>query len=641
MNRIIRTIIAVILIAIITVAAISITQDIGKKLRLDVTEKKLYTLSQGSKDILAKLNQPIKMKFYYTRTAAMKGPDNIRFFNDYAAFVQSLLQEYVTQSGGMVELEIIDPRPFSPDEAAAMRQGLKRIPMSEDENFIFGLVVQTQFGASKSLEMFQPERQSFVEYDISYLLDTTITRKKKVVGVLSSLLVMGDDVTGYMAQMMAMQGKQPRPAWTIIEQIKQKYEVKAVAADCENISNIDILLVIHPKQLPEKTLYAIDQFVLEGGNTIVCVDPHCLIDKPDRQKLMRGQPQSSSSNLESLFEKWGLRMQEYRFAGDRKLAISAQMNVDQGPENIIGFLGLDKKECFNQENIITAQLNDVRMIFAGTLDVVSEPNGPEVQATALLSTTNRGNNWSVSSPYELMMPNPKAMMDKFFDGIKPVNMGYLITGKFKSAFPDGVTVQDDPNVAPVKLTGIAEATGNCAVVVFSDVDFITDMLAYQKSFFGMAPQRDNATLLINAIDQLGGSSELISIRSKGNFRRGFHVIEEIELKAQQETKQQEDTINAQIAQFQSELQKMINDNQQQGVIGSEIIVRKQQLEEQLYQQQLKLRKVKNEKRKNIESLKDRLRNFNTLPGPILTLVIAVILGIRRSVKKRHYISSTR
>ena len=278
MSRTIRAIIAVIFVLLITFSAISICQNLGKRLKVDVTDQKLYTLSAGTRSILAKLNQPIKLKLYYAKTAAMKGPDQIKYFNNYYEFVKALLEEYVAASKGMVALEIIDPRPFSDDEMEAARYGLKRFPITDEENFFFGLVVQTQFGVEKSIPFFSPDRQNFVEYDISSLVDTAITRQKKNIGVLSSLPVMGE-VSDYMAQMMLMQGQQPKMAWTIIEHLRQKYEVKDIPADTNEINDVDVLLVIHPKNLPDQTLFAIDQFVLKGGRTIICVDPYCYADQ--------------------------------------------------------------------------------------------------------------------------------------------------------------------------------------------------------------------------------------------------------------------------------------------------------------------------------------------------------------------------
>ncbi len=282
MNRTITTVIAVILIAVIVFSAVSISQDLLKKVRFDVTDQKLYSLSDGTRAILSRLNQPIKMKLFYTRTAAMKARDQIRFFNNYAYFVETLLNEYATQSKGMVQLEVIDPRPFSDEEADALRYGLQRIPMSEEEGFIFGLVLQTQFGVTKTIPFFSPNRENFVEYDISYLIDTAVRRQKKIVGVISSLPVMGEDVSGYMAQMMAIQGRQPQGPWTIIKQLRTKYEVKKIETDTDTIEGIDLLLIVHPRNFSQKTLFAIDQFILKGGRVIAFIDPYCYVDQPQQ-----------------------------------------------------------------------------------------------------------------------------------------------------------------------------------------------------------------------------------------------------------------------------------------------------------------------------------------------------------------------
>ena len=221
MNRTIRAIIAVIFVGVIMFCAISIAHNFGESIRLDVTDRKLYTLSDGTKTILGKLRQPIKMKLFYTKTAVRKAPDQIRVYNNYYFFVEALLKEYTKASKGMVELEIVDPRPYSDEEAEALRYGIQKFPMTEEENFFFGLTVQTQYGAVKTIPFFAPDRQNFLEYDITYLLDTVTARQKKRIGVLSSLPVMGDEASGYLAQMMAMQGQQPRPAWTIIQQLWQ------------------------------------------------------------------------------------------------------------------------------------------------------------------------------------------------------------------------------------------------------------------------------------------------------------------------------------------------------------------------------------------------------------------------------------
>jgi len=645
MNRTIRAILGVIFVGIITFSAISISQNIGKYLKIDITDRKLYTLSEGTKSILSKVRQPIKMKLYYTKTAAMKGSDQIRYFNNYYLFVRSLLEEYSNVSGGMIQLEVIDPRPFTDDEADAFRYGLRGIAMSEDESFFFGLVIQTQFGVTRVVPFFSPDRENFIEYDISYLIDTGTRRQKQTIGVLSSLGVMGDEVSGYMAQMMRMQGQQPRGPWTIIEQLRGKYQVQKIKTDVEEITGVDILLVIHPKKLPEKTLFAIDQFVLKGGRAIVCIDPHCFADQPQRQMQMMPQPQQKrNSNLKMLLGNWGLEMPDNTFAGDRNLALTAPLGPSQRAQKIIGLLGLTQK-CFNQENVVSANLNLVQIFLAGVLKEteIVDTKDEQVERTPLISTTARGNSWTANQ-FELMMPDQTSLMKKFIDGSEPVHMGYLVTGRFKSSFPEGIEIKDetDPNSQPRHLTGLAKASTDCAVAVFSDVDFISDAMAYRTLPLGLGkvPIGDNASLLLNTVDDLAGSADLISIRSRGNFRRPFTVVDRIEAEAEKETAEEERRINAEIASFQQELNKIVTTAQEdkENIIGSSILQKRKELESNLYKAQTRLRDVNRQKRRQKEKLGRTLRNLNTLPGPVLTLLVVVVLGLWRGTKKKHYIS---
>ncbi len=656
MNTALRMTIGVLLILIITFSAITVCQNTAKWFKIDVTEQRVYTLSQGTKSILGKLNQPITAKLYFAKTASFKGPDQIRFFNNYYEHVRALLDEYVSVSKGKFKLDIIDPRPFSTDEEEAIRYGLKRFPITQEENFFFGLVVQTQFGVEKTIPFFSPDRQNFLEYDISYLIDNAVTRQKKVVGVMSSLAVMGDDVTGYMAQMMAMQGQQPKPSWAVIDHLKKQYEVKKVEADVNDINDVDILLVVHPKDFSEKTQFAIDQFVLRGGRTILCVDPHCYVDRPARPPMGMQQqaPPKQDSNLPRLLETWGLEMPASTFAGDAELAMLASGGPNSRPQKLIGYLRL-VPGCFNTESVITAQLNDVKFPFAGALRVLDagDPNdssAPKLTHTPLLQTTARGNTWKVSSPYELAYLDPERLRQKFVPGTEKVNMAYLVSGKFPSSFPDGITLdiqQEDPNDPNSTITiqetktGLTVSEDDSVVVVISDADFISDSLAYQDSFFGKMVVGDNSSLLLNCIEDLCGSSDLISIRSRGSFQRPFEKVDEIEKQAEAETAAEVEKLNALIAGYNQQLQSLVASAQKEGdaeVIGSDIVTQRRDLEINVHQAQRQLNEVKLKRRERIEQLGNSLRQWNMLAAPAVILLAAVVLGTRRSLRKRHYIS---
>ena len=651
MNRTARSLLAIFFIAVIAVSAISITQNLGRSLRFDITEQRIYSLSDGTKAILAGLNQPVTVKLFYTKTAAMKAPDQIRFYNNYYTFVRALLAEYAAQSNGNLKLEVIDPRPFSEEELAAIRYGLRRFPITQEENFFFGLVVQTEFGATRIIDFFTPDRQQFVEYDISYLIDTAVTRQKKRLGVLSALPVMGD--SGYMAQMMQMQGQQPKQKWGIVSHLEQKYEVVSIPSDADAIEEVDLLLVIHPKEMSERTQFAIDQFVMRGGRAVIVVDPHCVIDMPDPMSRMQGLERSAASNLPRLLKAWGLEMPENTFAGDRELAVEGSTAPNRRPEKILGILRLQgAKGCFNQEYVVSANLNEVTVMFPGVLNIAEASAAAGLEYVPVMSTTSKGNTWRINSPHELMMPDYAEFMRRFIDGSKPVTMGYRVSGRFKSAFPDGIEVaaeaadaeqkeQSDEAPKAERITGLTEATEPGAVVVLADVDFISDIVAYQRTFFGLTTVGDNSALVLNTLEDLSGSANLISIRSRGNFKRPFTRVDAIEAQADAETAEEEAKIVAQIKGFEQQLNERIRslEGENKGeLINQTILEEKRSIELQLLEAERRLRDVKMHKRERIEGLKVQLRNFCTLPGPALTLLIAVALGIYRSVRRRYYIS---
>lgn len=660
MNRMLRAIIGACLVLIIGFSAISVCQSIGSSWKIDVTSEKQYTLSAGTRNILSKISQPVTAKLFYARTAALKGPDQIQFFNNYYEYVQSLLNEYVSVSNGMVKLEVIDPRPFSDEEEQAIQFGLRQYRVSEDESFFFGLVMQTEFGVEKVIPFFSPDRQNFIEYDISSLIDSAISRQKGRIGIISSLPVMGD--SDYMAAMLQRQGQKAKPSWTFVEHLRKKYEVTEIPTDVNDINNVDVLLIIHPKKLPQQALFAIDQYVLKGGRTVICVDPYCFSDNSNRMSggMMLGSDTSQASDLNVLMKTWGIEMPEGEFAGDRKLAESRALSQTGPVQPIIGLLDLTR-DCFNRNNVITAQLNDVRVLFSGVLNVVTDPNKPEdknskIERTPLIMTTNKGNTFEVSSPYELLALNPPALMQRFVDGTKPVMMGYFLSGRFKSSFPDGVEIEvpndkikssdksSDPNQPKTlkkKITGLKEAAENCAVAVFSDVDFISDVLAYQDFMgFGKAVVGDNAALLFNTIDDLTGSSDLISIRSRGNFKRPFTVVDEIEKKAEADSSQQLTLIDAEIAGYNTKLQAILSSTGkgQEELLSDKIKQERRDLEDKIYNANKKKREINKVKLDKIEHLGTKLQRANTLAAPIVVLLIAIVLWLWRSMRNRHYIT---
>jgi ABC-type uncharacterized transport system involved in gliding motility auxiliary subunit len=259
-----------------------------------------------------------------------------------------------------------------------------------------------------------------------------------------------------------------------------------------------------------------------------------------------------------------------------------------------------------------------------------------------------------------MIMDPSLLMGKFIDGdgVNPVHMAYLVTGRFKSSFPEGIEIEvdsseegpseegADPNdnkKTMRRITGLTEATEVCAVAVFADVDFISDMLAYRNYFvFGKVPNGDNAALILNTIDDFGGSSDLISIRSRGNFRRPFVVVNRIETEAEAETAKELLTIEVKIAGFNRELQSIIASAKEgeEEVVGSSILQKRRDLELEIQRANREKRVIQMKRREQIDSLGGKLQMANTLIAPAVILIIAILVSVRRNIRKRHYISHT-
>jgi ABC-2 type transport system permease protein len=371
-------------------------------------------------------------------------------------------------------------------------------------------------------------------------------------------------------------------------------------------------------------------------------------------------------------------MPKNTFAGDRRLAVEAAVNRDQRPEKIIGYLNLEPG-CFNKDSVITTNLNQVRVLFAGALKELdltkksepakgTDPNKPQdekqtaqtptIQRTPLIMTTAMGNAWTIANAYELMFPDPAKLMGRFIDGTEPVKMGYLVTGRFKSSFPQGIEIEveakdadadkkdkdadpNKPKMVKKHVTGLTEATADCAVIVFSDVDFLTDQMAYANSFFGKMTVGDNAALLVNAVEELGGSGDLISIRSRGNYKRPFTVVDKVEQEAERETADEVSLINLQIEGFNQKLQELVSSakgEDKEAVVGDAIVQQKRDLELKIHTAQRQLRAVQAKRRERIEQLGSNLKMLDVVSIPAVVMVIALVLGTWRGVRRRHYIS---
>ena len=305
---------------LIMVFSIYIGSTLTKSAKVDLTQEGLYSLSEGSINILKKLRSPVNLTLYYSKTAANKGTEGIRAFNNYFEYVQDLLREYVSYSGNNLTLKVIDPRPDTKDEEAALSHGLKKFHLTETERYFFGLVAEGEGGNEKVIEFFDPQKQGKIEYELTKLIYQANKPKKKRVGILSSLKVVAPPTTPFMAQMMRRQGRPVEESWHVVNMLREFYDVEEINMDSSDYSSFDVVVVIHPKDLKPKPLFALDQFVLKGGKVLVLVDPMSIADQMTNPPMPGAQGGNYSSDLYQLFKQWGLEFDGTKVAGDRFLS---------------------------------------------------------------------------------------------------------------------------------------------------------------------------------------------------------------------------------------------------------------------------------------------------------------------------------
>jgi ABC-type uncharacterized transport system involved in gliding motility auxiliary subunit len=654
-----RSSLAVVLILLITFCGTFLVSEWTRSLgRVDTTETGVYSLSEGTGRILARLQKPLTMKFFYSKDLVDRlGVDQLRDLNNYYYYVRDLLRTYERSSGGKLRLVEFDPQPFSDAEQEADRLKIRRIWDVQDAGLYFGMAVTSETGAEEAIDLFDPRNQSQVEYQVSEAIELATKPKKKTLGVLSSLDITGGGMTDMMRQMMQMQGRPVTEPWGIVEMLRRFYEVSDVAADATEIDpELDYLLVVQPKGLSEGTLYAIDQFVMRGGKLIACVDPFAPIGDPaprDPQNPFGGGHDSSSS-LNRLLEAWGVTVPADKFVGDQNLMQA--MPTRRGRTNLVTFLDLNLQAGGGEglginpdEPVARGLARQLLAYFPGSVQAAAEvPDG--VTFAPFLRTTAEGNAFAVGDRYMLSMPggpDPQRINADFRPGASPVAIAGRITGVLPSAFPGGKpsSPEADEDADPAEdepaetdeakdEAHLATSTEPNTVVVIADVDMLADGLCFQRALGALLPITSNPDFVVNVIDFVAGSTDLMSVRSRGKFDRPFTVIDEIERRADLDTQQKVAAINADIQAFEQELSGMRSqaDETNVGVLRGEAMQKQQDLERQIREKRRELDRVQKQKNDEIESLETTTRVLNTVGLPLVVLVVGLLLAVARRGK---------
>jgi len=590
-------------------------------IRWDATENRIYSLSEGTKHILADLTQPVDIQFYYNKNSN-NIPNEMKL---YATRVRDFLTEYERASHGKIKVEMYDPKPDSDEEEWAQKYGLHAIQTSTGEKIYCGLVFLAADQVGK-IEFLDPGKEELLEYDITRAIQRLENPKRKVIGVISGLPVFGNPAYARMGQPGA------GAEWLFITELKKTYEVKEIPLSSVAIDPApDLLLIIHPKNISKKLQYAVDQYVLSGGNAIVFVDPYCISDT-SRQSYMG----PASSSLPTLFKAWGISFDPSKVVVDfdQTTPVRTRDNrVEQSPVMISA-----RNEAFNSGNVVTAGLESMLFPLVGAL------NKSKDSTFEFEPLVRSGKNASLIEAFKAGM-GLDMIRRKFVPGKERLYLCARISGKFKTAFPEGPPKDEKGKDRKEQGAGekqLKEATKACNVIVVGDADLLADRFyVRQGQFLGVTISKvfnDNLNFVSNACETLTGSNDLIALRTRGRFERPFEVVLALQQKAQQRWLSKEKELTKEAEETNQKLKEL---ERQKGVSQKLILSTEQEKEIARFREQRtrinhELKEVRKNLRADIEALGNMLKAINIFLMPLFVCIAGLFFAFfkyRRMTKK--------
>jgi ABC-type uncharacterized transport system involved in gliding motility auxiliary subunit len=593
--------------------------------RVDLTQEKAYSLSDGTKTVLKQLDTPIKIRFYCTQ-AESATPETV-FLKDYARKVEDLLHEYKQVAGRNLIIEKYDPQPDSDAEDSARLDGLEPQLLNGFDRFYLGLAVSLA-DERVAIPFLAPNRERLLEYDLTRAITQVLSPQKPVIGVMSPLPVFG----GAMNPMMLQMGRQPEAGWTIIQQLQQDFNVKQIEMDADKIDNdVKVMLVIHPKGISDQAQYAIDQFVLRGGKLIAFLDPVSAFAARQENPMMGGGGGNASS-LDKLLKAWGIQFDTSKVVADLDFKMQLQ-NRNGQPTDAPAWLGLTP-DGINRDDIVTSQIDSLWLPMAGAFTGTPAAG---LKETVLLHSSKDA---ELTDSFLAEMGG-ESVMNKFKPTGATYNLAIRLTGKFKTAFPDGKPQEAGSTNAVAKTAddSLKESKAETSVVLVGDSDLLADDFSLRKmqSIFGtlVSPMNANLDFAQNLVEQMAGDSNLIGVRSRASLSRPFTLVKKTEAEAQARGQ-------AKIAELQqslNETQQRLNELQQQKTDKDQrfILSPEQRAEIENFRKKQgevgrELRQAQKDLRKEVVSLETRLKWLNILAMPLAVTAAGVSIAFIKRKK---------
>jgi len=629
---------ALVLAAALFVAVNVAIDRLGGGLRADLTQDRLFTLSPGTRSVLGRIDEPITLRLYVSERLAREIPS----YGVYATRVREMLQEYRAAARGRIDLRIVDPAPFSDEEERALAVGIQGVPVNQAGELVyFGLAGSNTADKEEVIPFLQPERERFLEYDLTKLVYNLVTAKKKPVGLLSSIPLQGQ----FMGPRVP---PQPFAIWT---QLQSFFEIRPIERDAASIpDDISMLVIVHPQNLSEKTQYAIDQFVLRGGRAMVFVDPHAEGDMG--RPGPAAQTGMTSSNLPKLFAAWGMEMLDGKVAGDRQAARRVNAGDAQRVRAVDYVVWLSLREPnFDRSDVLTAETQLLNLASAG---ILRAKDGATTTLTPLVRTSDQS--MEIDADQLKFAADPVALLANFKPSGERYTLVARVRGPAKSAFPDGAPKDEEKKEGEAQATAapappapaaeakphLAESSGPINVIVVADTDLLDDRFwAQVQDFFGqrmVVPVANNGDFVVNAIDNLSGDDALISLRSRGQSARPFTVVQDLQREAESAFRAKERELNDKLKATQEKLNELQKQEQGQGAARAVLTQSQQQAIDQFRAEMLdtrrQLREVQFELNRDINRLQTVVRAINIAGVPALVALFAIGLWAWRARRRR-------
>ncbi len=612
------------LVGLLFIGIMLLANTLLRGAQVDLTQDRLYTLSQGMRNILRDLEEPVNLYLFFSDSAATPMPD----LKTYGTRVRELLESMAARSNGKLTVKVIDPQPFSEEEDRATELGVQGMPLTPGGDKLYlGLAATNSTDGKEAIPFLDPKLDEQLEYDVTKLIHKLATPEKPVVGWLSSLPMGGD---------FDMRTGRPTPALMVYAQAEQLYAVRAIDPSVTRIDeDVDVLVLVHPKALPPAALYAIDQYAMRGGHLLVFVDPNSQADQSgaDPNDPMAQFSADKSSHLEPLLSSWGVEFKPDQVVADLERGLVVGMREGEPPSQHIAILGFDSSSV--GKDVVTANLDSINMATVGSLKHI---DGSKTTFEPLIHTSKQAG--LLPTQRFAMMSDPASLRD----GFRPTGefvVAARVSGNATSAYPDGPPA--GVAAAPDALKASAKPLN---VVIFADTDLLSDfMWGQQANFFGQAifqPFANNGELVWNAIDNLAGSNDLISIRGRASYARPFTRVVALQTEAESRFRATEQQLEEQLNQTEERLSKL---QTAQPGSGEVILTTEQAREIERFQaEKLRIRKelraVKSQLERDIKSLGMWTKVINVLGVPALFALIALLVAHWHR-RRRHAIAMLR